>query len=177
MIRKRLLTSHHADKFINLSGLFQGSLLKSSLWSLLDRSVSPFVAQLHIHVHKCIRDPFSLLFSHPFRALHNPGVTYYYVPIADPEIRAEWQTIGRTRGRRFASTHNGRHYQCNDLSSPSQFPDKFDVSWLEDHCLKMPALLFLPTSCYLNSGKIISELHAFMNHNNIMTIIIYTYIN
>lgn len=160
-----LYISHHADKFINLpDGYFEIKPLIST-----DRSVSLFLARLHVRVHKCIRDPFSVspLFPSP-GALHNPGVTYYYTPIADPEIRAEWRTIGRTRGRQLASTHNGRHYRCNYLSSPSQFPDKFDVSWLEDHCPKMPALLFLPTSSYSDGRKANLEMHALMDHKNIM---------
>lgn len=119
-------------------------------------------------MYKCIRDPFYP--SHPSQlCIIRELPTTLRRPIADPKIRAEWRTIGRTRGRRLASTHNGRHYRCNDLSSPSRFPD---MSWLENCCLKMPALLFQRPSKTME--KLISKCVFLMdykeNHHNYIEI-------
>lgn len=102
--------------------------------SVSDRPVSLLLTRLHAHVCTSAY-PFSPF--HPSRLCIIRELPTLRRPIADPKIRAEWRTIGRTRGRRLASTHNGRHYRCNDLSSPSWF---YDIP-LEDRCLKMPALL------------------------------------
>jgi len=119
---------HHATEFTNPPGSFKIEL--SSL-------IVPSLYSSHAYMYKCVRDPFSL--SHPSQLciIRELPTTILRRPIADPKIHAEWQTIGRARGRRLTSSHNGRHYRCNDLSSPSRFSILSHVL----AGLKMPALL------------------------------------
>jgi len=92
--------SNLMDKFMNLSDGSCKIELSSPPLHLL--------ARLHAQVHTGFSSH-----SPQFCIIRELPTTTLCRPIADPEIHAEWRTIGPTRPtreRRLASTYNGCHY-------------------------------------------------------------------